>query len=253
VTAAEKQAADELGGARLPGTSGIPGYGPLRRAADEKVTSARRKLAGAVKDIEAAEKQVETLRESLKEVTGSKRLAAETKLAEIAVQRKEKEQRLAHVETDLRKREQTRERMVRTAFENDPAYRGKEEGFLARLEGLERISQQFHVKLVVILFHLGLFGIELAAVLAKIATFIPASYTRVLAFNDLKGSAWWAMRLKEEIDKMREGHRDDARDGAPVLSRAVNDERLSKGFLQAVASGVPIGSFTSDAQQGPLQ
>jgi hypothetical protein len=45
LTAAETHAADELGGARLPGTSGIPGYGPLRRAADEKVASARRKLA----------------------------------------------------------------------------------------------------------------------------------------------------------------------------------------------------------------
>jgi hypothetical protein len=142
-------------------------------------------------------------------------VAAEAKLAEIAVLRKEKELRLVHVETDLRKREQTRERMVRTAVENDPAYLGKEEGFLARLEALERISQQFHVKLVVILFHIGLFGIELAAVLAKVATFIPASYTRVLAFNDLKGSAWWAMRLKEEIDGMRKSHREGTRESPP--------------------------------------
>jgi hypothetical protein len=222
LTAAEKHAADELGGARLPGTSGIRGYGPLRRAADEKVASTRRRLASAVKDIEAAEKQVETLREALKEVSGSKRLAAEAKLAEIALQRKEKEQRLAHVETDLRKREQNRERVVRAAFENDPAYRGQEEGFLARLEALERISQQFHVKLVVILFHIGLFGIELAAVLAKVATFIPASYTRILPFNDLKGSVWWAMRLREEIDKMHKGHRDDARAGPPPVQASTS-------------------------------
>ena len=40
--------------------------------------------------------------------------------------------------------------------------------------------------------------------------------------------------------------------GAVVLSRAVNDERLSKRFLQAAAESV-LGSFASDAQQGPRQ
>ncbi len=41
--------------------------------------------------------------------------------------------------------------------------------------------------------------------------------------------------------------------GAMVLSRAVNDERLSKQFLQAAAESVLKGSSASDAQQGPLQ
>ena len=40
--------------------------------------------------------------------------------------------------------------------------------------------------------------------------------------------------------------------GAVVLSRAVNDERLSKQFLQAAAKSVLMGSPASDAQQGPL-
>ena len=41
--------------------------------------------------------------------------------------------------------------------------------------------------------------------------------------------------------------------GAVVLSRAVNDERLSKQFLQAAAESALMGSSTGDAQQGPLQ
>jgi TetR/AcrR family transcriptional repressor of nem operon len=41
--------------------------------------------------------------------------------------------------------------------------------------------------------------------------------------------------------------------GAVVLSRAVNDERLSKQFLQAAAKGVLLGLSAGDAQQGPLQ
>jgi TetR/AcrR family transcriptional repressor of nem operon len=41
--------------------------------------------------------------------------------------------------------------------------------------------------------------------------------------------------------------------GAVVLSRAVNDKRLSKQFLQAAAESVLKGSPASDAQQGPRQ
>jgi len=41
--------------------------------------------------------------------------------------------------------------------------------------------------------------------------------------------------------------------GAVVLSRAVNDERLSKQFLQAAAASVLTGSSAGDAQHGSLQ
>jgi TetR/AcrR family transcriptional repressor of nem operon len=41
--------------------------------------------------------------------------------------------------------------------------------------------------------------------------------------------------------------------GAVVLSRAVNDERLSKQFLQAAASSVQTASSAGDAAQGQFQ
>jgi len=41
--------------------------------------------------------------------------------------------------------------------------------------------------------------------------------------------------------------------GALVLSRAVNDKRLSKRFLQAAAENILTGSSAGDAQQGPRQ
>ena len=41
--------------------------------------------------------------------------------------------------------------------------------------------------------------------------------------------------------------------GALILSRTVNDERLSKQFLQAAAKSVRTRSSASDAAQGPLQ
>lgn len=41
--------------------------------------------------------------------------------------------------------------------------------------------------------------------------------------------------------------------GALILSRTVNDERLSKRFLQAAANSVQMASSASDAAQGPLQ
>jgi len=41
--------------------------------------------------------------------------------------------------------------------------------------------------------------------------------------------------------------------GALILSRTVNDERLSKRFLQAAAKSVRTTSSAGDAAQGPLQ
>jgi TetR/AcrR family transcriptional repressor of nem operon len=41
--------------------------------------------------------------------------------------------------------------------------------------------------------------------------------------------------------------------GAVLLSRAVNDKRLSKRFLQAAAESVLMGSSAGDAQQAPSQ
>jgi len=41
--------------------------------------------------------------------------------------------------------------------------------------------------------------------------------------------------------------------GALVLSRAVNNKRLSKRFLQAAAKDVLARSCAGDARQGPIQ
>jgi TetR/AcrR family transcriptional repressor of nem operon len=41
--------------------------------------------------------------------------------------------------------------------------------------------------------------------------------------------------------------------GAVVLSRAVNDERLSKQILRAAAESVRTASSAGDAEHGPLQ
>lgn len=41
--------------------------------------------------------------------------------------------------------------------------------------------------------------------------------------------------------------------GAMLLSRAVNDQRLSEGFLQAASESVMMASSACDAQAGPLQ
>ncbi len=41
--------------------------------------------------------------------------------------------------------------------------------------------------------------------------------------------------------------------GAVVLSRAVNDEQMSKRFLKAAAESVLTGSSAGEAQEGPRQ
>lgn len=216
LVSAEKVAADELGGTRSAGTSGIPGYGVRRRAADEKIASARGKLENVTSDLEATQKQVDFLREAMKEAAAGKRSIAEGKLQDLAIQRKEKHDRLTALEAELLKRERDRDATVARTLETDPAFRKKEDGFLARLEGLHRIMERPVVWFVVLILHIGLFGLELAAVLAKIATFIPTRYAADQAGEDYFTHVEIARSVHERVAGNSGGSDEEPPAGAPA-------------------------------------
>ncbi|RWM06034.1 MAG: TetR/AcrR family transcriptional regulator [Mesorhizobium sp.] len=83
--------------------------------------------------------------------------------------------------------------------------------------------------------------------------------------SDVKASFEAGIRQYLELlgGWLGDAHGEDSRDkamavlstmvGAVVLSRAVNDERLSKQFLQAAAESVRTASRTMDVQPGPHQ
>jgi hypothetical protein len=139
-------------------------------------------------------------------------------LGELIAIKKERQDRLSVVEGELKRFTDNREDIIRSGLEADPGYRKKEEGFLANWQGLRRLTADPYVLFLVLLFDLGLFGIELAAVLAKIATFVPATYATIIAHDDFRRAYKTAHELAREIEAIQKGgdERKDGDDAEPI-------------------------------------
>lgn len=202
---AQTFSANELGGvAGVKGNTGIPGRGPVRRAAEERVTNAEVKLKAIGQELAAADAKLAKLGETTSGASSQRRSAAEAKLVETSAAKKDRQDRLGLVEGELKRFTENREAIIRAAFEADPSYKRKEEGFLANWQGLRRLTADPYVLVVVALFDLALFGIELAAVLAKIATFVPATYATIIAHDDFRRAYKTAHELAREIEAIQQ-------------------------------------------------
>jgi hypothetical protein len=211
--AAEKFASDELAGIRsAKGHSGQKGHGPVRRAADERVQNARKRLELAKQDFAAADAKVAALRQADAGSGGRKREMADAKLAELQATRTKMEERLLAVEAALNERRQNRERDIRKAVEGDPAYAKKEDGFLARWQALQRLMEEQYAWVVVLLLDVALFAVECAAFMSKTMAFIPATYATIIARDDiLRGHREAAdlVRQIEAITRREESEKDE--------------------------------------------
>jgi hypothetical protein len=212
--AAQKFASDELAGVvGAKGNSGIKGSGPVRQAAEERVQNAEANLKAITQELAKADARLSQLGASVSDEAARKRGSAEVRLGELTAIKKERQDRLVVVEGELKRFTKNREAIMRAALEADPSYKKKEEGFLANWQGLRRLSADPYVLFVVLLFDLGLFGIELAAVLAKIATFVPATYATVIAHEDFLRAYKTAHELAREIEALQKGRDKPEGDG----------------------------------------
>lgn len=200
---AQKFAADELAGVKgSNGNSGKAGEGPVRRAARERVANAQAKLAAAERELTSVEAKVAKARAKASEGSGERREAASNKMAGSTTIREKLEKRLGEIETALADQRSKREQHIRESVEADPSFVGLGNGFLARYQALQRIAKEDQsVVPVILLLDFVLFSIDLAAVLAKLATFIPSTYATLLAAEDLRRAYRTAQGLADDIEE----------------------------------------------------
>jgi uncharacterized protein DUF4407 len=167
-----------------PGNSGVPGAGPVRRAAEERVAIATRSVEAAAEALSRAQAQVGELRKGRTDAAERRSETAQARLAEVFKRRQAEEAKLAELEDEHRRLSAGREETIRASVESSPTHLPKNEGFLARVRALDRLTRDRVILSVVILFELAWLAIELAAVFTKIATFVPATYARMLAAED---------------------------------------------------------------------
>jgi hypothetical protein len=188
-----------------PGNSNEVGEGPRWKAGLERIAIAEGHAQKAAEALAAAQERLRQLQDSIAAETRARVKTVETRLAEVARGKQAEQARLAGLEEAYRRLTEDRERIIWESVQRDPAFVPKDEGLLARMRVLKKLSDDPTIFTVIILFELAFFGIELAAVLCKITTFVPAMYSVMLAKEDYLRAITAAHDLAQEISRARGG------------------------------------------------
>ncbi|MEJ0047144.1 MAG: DUF4407 domain-containing protein [Rhodospirillales bacterium] len=202
VRSAETLASAELAGIHTQDTSGIPGDGPRRRAAMEALTNARSDAREIAIEIESARSRIDALRTQY--VTSGQ---ASTRLSQDELPRFES---MLKVEDDkLHSLQEQRDSLIahrddaiRQEVESAPGHVPVDRGLLAQITALEQIAQSdSKIAAVIILIDAISFGFELAAVLAKITSFIPTTYATIVARDAYVRVVTMVDEMMEELNR----------------------------------------------------
>jgi hypothetical protein len=238
VQAAETFASSELGGIKGPGNSGIAGDGPRHKAAQEEVANAKRHAQEIAIALDAARARIDALRKQFTSANDATRQRSDDQLPGFETALAAENAKLSTMKDELANLTQGRDDAIRKAVENAPDHVGRDDGLLAQLMALEHIAQSDpKIAAVIVLIDVTSFGFELAAVLAKVTSFVPTTYAALLARDAY-------MRVVRIVDDMAVELNGGAGKGgaeAEILPRGapVNDNRQGVGPVFAPA---PFGS-----------
>jgi Domain of unknown function (DUF4407) len=185
VIAAQNFATMELGGVKVaPGNSGIAGNGPRYKAATEAVENAKRHAQDVATSLDAARTRLANLHKELALSSVSEQQRSHGELPGYEATLTAEEAKLANLKAQLDGLIKGRPDAIRKAIESAPDYVPLNDGFLAQLIALEHIADEDHkIATVILLIDVVSFGLELAAVLAKVSSYVPMKYSALLAAN----------------------------------------------------------------------
>jgi len=183
VQQAETFASNELGGIKGdPGNSGIPGPGPRRQAALEAVDNAKdqdRQIGAA---LEAAQDRLDALYSQSSSRSQTTQQQSHAELPAFQNMLAAEDAKLASMKNALAAMEDHRDDAIRAAVEGAPEYVPYDNGLIAQITVLDQIAHENpRIAAVIILVDVTSFGFELAAVLAKVTSYVPTTYAALLA------------------------------------------------------------------------
>ncbi len=181
---AEAFSSAELAGIRRSAdNSGIPGDGPRRRAAMEAVANAKDSEKQIANDLEAARDRVGSLRKQPFPSDNVGKQPSNDDLPGFESSLAAEDQKLHALQDHIDKLTKNRAEAIRDALEAAPNRLPEDVGLLAQIAALEQIAQADPkvAAVIIILIDVTSFGFELAAVLAKITSFVPTTYAALLA------------------------------------------------------------------------
>lgn len=160
-------------------------------------------------------------------------------LGALDAQRRQDLDRLAVAEIEQRTMVDGWTAAVRAAVAADPAYAAPDDGLLARLRALKALTADPWVGAVVFLLEMFFAGIELAAVFAKLLSFVSTTYATRLAREDQLRQVATAREIGAALEASEE----------PATGSAVSEHDDVPGTLTAVGTPIEGPSRTMAANE----
>jgi hypothetical protein len=219
---AETFAANEGGGIKgAAANSGLPGYGARYRAAMQQVASARTRAQQLDKELETARGRLDALRTQAPSANEAIRQRAQDQLPDFEKSLEAETGKLQKLKNELATLITGREEAIGRAVEAAPNHVDPDRGFLAQVKVLEQFAKESTIIWsVILLIDVVSFGFELAAVLVKVTSYVPTSYTALLARDCYMAS----VRIVESMTAELKGI--GARERLPVEPESNPAEKL---------------------------
>lgn len=219
IIAAENFRDNEMGGFKGdPLNSGREGLGLRYRAAAQKVNTVKNNATSIGRQLNAARKRLEALRAQMPADDSAVRQRAHEQRQAFERALTPENEKLAKLKAELESLTAGREGAIRRAIEAAPDHVDYDNGFLAQITVLEHIAEQDRrIAAVILLIDVICFGFELAAVLAKITSFVPTTYAAILARDAYMKSVEIVDGM---MDELKRHERDEATDPPhiPIVS-----------------------------------
>jgi Domain of unknown function (DUF4407) len=182
VKTAETFATNEMAGIKgANSNSGQAGRGPRYRAAMDQLTGAQTRVQKAARELNGARERLDNVRANTP-ANDTTRQRAHDQLIELEQTLAAEKAQLAVLKDDLAKLTASREAAIRRSVEEAPGHVAPEKGFLQQLIVLGQIADESsRIAAVILLIDLVSFGFELAAVLAKVTSYVPTTYAVLVA------------------------------------------------------------------------
>jgi hypothetical protein len=193
---AETFATNEMAGIRgANSNSGQAGRGPRYRAAMDQLAAAQARVQKAARELNAARQRLDNVRTNTP-ANDTSRQHSHEQLIEFEQTLAAEKAQLTVLKDDLAKLTAGREAAIRRSVEEAPGHVALKRGFLQQLAVLGQIADDNRrIAAVILLIDLVSFGFELAAVLAKVTSYVPTTYAMLLARDAY-------MRVVRAVDEM---------------------------------------------------
>lgn len=249
VVAAESFGTMELGGVKIaPGNSGIAGKGPRYKAAIEAIANAKRHAQEIAANSEAARTRLDGLRKELASANEAEKQRSHGELPGYEATLAAQETKLAQLKEQLDDLIKGRAEAIRRGVEAAPDFVPPNNGFLAQLIALEHIADEDpKIATVILLIDVVSFGLELAAVLAKVSSYVPMRYSALLAANGYAAVVQIVDKLMLDLNKAPSAN--DQLE-LPLPLPPANDNEPEPGAQSALARN-PFGEADDHPQHPP--